>query len=590
MSPFLRIVAVLAFLPASLGAIAQTLTPSGDAHVRGGSAANNNYGGVVLLGVRTANNALNTYWSYLKFDTSGVSGQVISARLRLFTALSSNGSVQTNLHAAPATWGETTITWNNKPALGAQLGSFTVANTGYVWFELDVTAHVQAELAQGVVGFALANPAVSSQLVAVQSRESSNPVQLVLTLNSAPTVSLSAPASGAVFTAGGNISVSADAADADGTVSQVQFFANGSPIGTDTSAPYAVEWVNPAAGSYSLTAVATDDLGAQTTSVAVPITVNAPPTVSLSSPAQNATFTAPANITLTADAADADGTITSVEFYQGTTLITTLTAAPYTFAWTNVPQGAYVLTAKATDDRGATTTSAPVNITVGAAVGQLYFIHADHRDVPRQIYDQQQQLVWRWDATEPFGANPPDENPSSLGVFKFPLRDPGQYDDPETGNFQNVHRDYSSTLGRYVQADPLGLAFDINLYAYVKSSPLLFSDSLGLAPGDKTYGLPKEFWSWYHRNIKRPGDPDVPSREDAKKYYDEWDQEGRPGPDKKRGGKRKPRFPRGGGFGLLLCIPEIVDEYCKLNPGDPACLIPNPPDPNDPCRGNPYCI
>lgn len=74
--------------------------------------------------------------------------------------------------------------------------------------------------------------------------------------------------------------------------------------------------------------------------------------------------------------------VTSVVFYQGTTLIATLSAAPYTYNWTDVPAGDYVLTAKATDDRGATTTSAPVNITVGAAVGQLYFIQADHLNTP----------------------------------------------------------------------------------------------------------------------------------------------------------------------------------------------------------------
>jgi RHS repeat-associated protein len=481
MSPFLRIVAVLAFLPASLGAIAQTLAPSGDAHVRGGSAANNNYGGVVLLGVKTANQALQTYWSYLKFDTSGVSGQVISARLRLLTALSSNGSVQTNLHAAPATWGETTITWNNKPALGAQLGSFTVANTGYVWFELDVTAHVQAELAQGAVGFALVNPAVSSQLVAVQSRESSNPAQLVLTLNAAPTVSLSAPAPGTVFTAGGNVGVLADAADADGTVSQVEFFANGASIGLDTTAPYGIEWANVAAGSYSLTARATDNLGAQTTSAAVPITVNAPPTVSLISPAQNATFTAPANITLAADTADADGTVTSVEFYQGTTLITTLGTAPYTFTWTNVPQGPYVLTARATDDRGAVTTSAPVNIAVGAAVGQLYFIHADHLNTPRLVADATGTTVWRWDQAEPFGNNPADEDPDANSVaFDLPLRLPGQRYDAETALHYNYFRDYDPSIGRYGESDPFGLLGGLNTYSYVQASPLGYIDPLGL--------------------------------------------------------------------------------------------------------------
>jgi RHS repeat-associated protein len=265
-------------------------------------------------------------------------------------------------------------------------------------------------------------------------------------------------------------------------VSQVEFFANGASIGLDTTAPYGIEWLNPAAGSYSLTARATDNLGAQTTSSAVPITVNAPPTVSLISPAQNATFTAPANITLTADAADADGTVTSVEFYQGSTLLTTLSAAPYTFAWTNVPQGAYVLTAKATDDRGATTTSAPVNVTVSAAVGQLYFIHADHLNTPRLVADAAGTTVWRWDQQEPFGNNPADENPSGLGAFDLPLRLPGQRYDKETGLHYNYFRDYDPSIGRYVESDPIGLRGGLNTYAYVESNPLSRIDPKGLAP------------------------------------------------------------------------------------------------------------
>jgi len=255
---------------------------------------------------------------------------------------------------------------------------------------------------------------------------------------------------------------------------------NGSPIGTDPSVPYGIEWANVAAGSYSLTSRATDNLGAQTTSSAVPITVNAPPTVSLTSPANGATFTAPASITLTANAADTDGTVTSVEFYQGTTLITTLSAAPYTFTWTNVPQGAYVLTAKATDDRGATTTSAPVNITVGAALGQLYFIHADHLNTPRLVADATGTTVWRWDQQEPFGNNPADQNPSGLGAFDLPLRLPGQRYDAETGLHYNYFRDYDPSIGRYGESDPIGLRGGLNTYAYGLSSPLIHVDPEGL--------------------------------------------------------------------------------------------------------------
>lgn len=91
---------------------------------------------------------------------------------------------------------------------------------------------------------------------------------------------------------------------------------------------------------------------------------NAPPSVSITSPANNAVFTAPASITINANATDSDGTISKVEFYQGTTLLNTDTVPPYSFAWNNVVAGTYSLTAKATDNNNAVTPSSPINITV----------------------------------------------------------------------------------------------------------------------------------------------------------------------------------------------------------------------------------
>src|SRR6476646_1841136 len=91
---------------------------------------------------------------------------------------------------------------------------------------------------------------------------------------------------------------------------------------------------------------------------------NTPPTVSITSPANGATFTAPANITINATASDSDGTVTKVDFYQGTTLLGTDTTSPYSFARNNVAAGTYSLTAKATDNGGAITTSSAVSITV----------------------------------------------------------------------------------------------------------------------------------------------------------------------------------------------------------------------------------
>ena len=215
---------------------------------------------------------------------------------------------------------------------------------------------------------------------------------------------------------------------------------------------------------------------------------NVPPTVSMTSPSTGANFTAPANITLSASAADSDGTIQKVEFFHGgANLIATLTAAPYSVSWTGVPQGAYTLTAVATDNQNASTTSAPVNITVNAAVAQLYFVHVDHLNTPRLVANAAGTAVWQWDQAEPFGSNPANETVGG-GTFEFPLRFPGQYADTEINLFYNYSRDYDPLLGRYLESDLIGLRGGLNTYAYVDSRPILFFDTKGHQAGRTEIG------------------------------------------------------------------------------------------------------
>lgn len=94
---------------------------------------------------------------------------------------------------------------------------------------------------------------------------------------------------------------------------------------------------------------------------------NQPPTAAITAPANGATFTAGANITLTANASDSDGTVAKVEFFRGATSLGSKTSAPWSVVWSNAPAGSYVLTAIATDNAGASTTSSAVNITVSPA-------------------------------------------------------------------------------------------------------------------------------------------------------------------------------------------------------------------------------
>jgi hypothetical protein len=91
---------------------------------------------------------------------------------------------------------------------------------------------------------------------------------------------------------------------------------------------------------------------------------NVKPEVSITSPAAGDVFTEGTTINLAASATDADGTISKVVFYQGTTMLDQEWDSPYTHAWTKVPAGSYTLTAKAIDNDGSSTTSAPVTIKV----------------------------------------------------------------------------------------------------------------------------------------------------------------------------------------------------------------------------------
>lgn len=189
----------------------------------------------------------------------------------------------------------------------------------------------------------------------------------VLGPNTPPVISLTSPASGATFTTPANITLTANATDSDGSITLVEFLQNNILLSSTNVSPYSFNWTNVPLGSYALTARATDNRNSTVTSSAVNITVtlpNTPPTVSLTSPAANTPYLAPATITLSADAADSDGTIAKVEFFQGTTLIATATTAPYTYNWINVTAGTYSLTAKATDNLGGTTTTSPLMITV----------------------------------------------------------------------------------------------------------------------------------------------------------------------------------------------------------------------------------
>ena len=182
---------------------------------------------------------------------------------------------------------------------------------------------------------------------------------------------------GANFSLGNAVPVVATATDLDGTVTQVAFFANGTPIAgcVDTTAPYECSWTPTTLGTHSLTAQATDTASAAKLSELVNVTVNEPanqpPAVAISSPANGANFVGGNSITIEATADDGNGTVTQVAFFANGVAIAGCidTTAPYACTWTP-PLGNHALTDQATDNQGGVGASTVVNITINDASNQ----------------------------------------------------------------------------------------------------------------------------------------------------------------------------------------------------------------------------
>jgi RHS repeat-associated protein len=210
--------------------------------------------------------------------------------------------------------------------------------------------------------------------------------------------------------------------------------------------------------------------------------VSLDPQVSLDAPATSGgSYAANQPFELLATAGVPQGrTVGSVEFLDNGVLIHAAVPRGSQYAWDWMPpSGTHVITVRVTDNTQAVAQS-PARTMVMAA-GELYYIHPDHLGTPRAITrESDNQVVWRWDNTEPFGNSAPNENPSSLGVFAYNLRFPGQYFDVETGTHYNYFRDYDPAIGRYIESDPIGLGGGTNTYAYVSGNPVRFIDPRGL--------------------------------------------------------------------------------------------------------------
>jgi pectate lyase len=129
-------------------------------------------------------------------------------------------------------------------------------------------------------------------------------------------------------------------------------------------------WWNPTTLPYAYSLTPTDQLISLLTTktgtcALVNTPQNQPPTVQFSTTSGNPVCAGTA-ITFNADPADADGSISKVDFYDGSTLLGTINALPFTYIFTNPSAGTHTFKVKATDDGGLTTTSAAISLTVNS--------------------------------------------------------------------------------------------------------------------------------------------------------------------------------------------------------------------------------
>ena len=197
--------------------------------------------------------------------------------------------------------------------------------------------------------------------------------------NKKPSVSLSKINSTTTYAVGQRISIGANASDSDGSISKVVFYAKGVTIlSTDTKAPYEAIFTPAFTGNYAITARAYDNKGAVTISKNIfvkvgkskapptpPTNVNKAPKVFLTKIGNGWQYELGKNINIGANATDEDGRIVKVEFFaKGVISLGTEYNAPYTASFKPAFAGKYVITARATDNKGSTTTSPSFTIHV----------------------------------------------------------------------------------------------------------------------------------------------------------------------------------------------------------------------------------
>lgn len=133
----------------------------------------------------------------------------------------------------------------------------------------------------------------------------------------------------------------------------------------------------------------------------------------------------------------------------------------------------------------------------------MFVYHNNHLATPEVMTDESGSVVWKADYL-PFGKAEIDPASTITNDFRFP----GQTFDSETGYHYNWNRYYDPETGRYLTADPIGLAGGINLYGYVGGDPVNRIDPKGLSALTDIVSIIPVFGTGYNFLFDPPGSND----------------------------------------------------------------------------------
>lgn len=259
-----------------------TLAPVADAYTQNGDQTNNNFGASASLAVKASGGSL-ARESYLRFDLAPLSGLLFNASLRLLPFTTNEPIDHALALVSDDAWGESTLTWNNRPVSGPELTRWSVPTAGTPVILPVLPLVEQARAGDGLLSFRVystGTPPPGSSYVAYGSKENGsagNRPQLIVPLGrTPPSVAITSPARETLWDAPASVSVEVQASDVDGMVTNVAFYGGTSLLGQDAAAPFVLPLAGLAAGVYSVTAVARDNSGLAATSGPVTLTVLTP--------------------------------------------------------------------------------------------------------------------------------------------------------------------------------------------------------------------------------------------------------------------------------------------------------------------------